>query len=81
LTGSVDISTKNPSQFNEIQRVVCRADGGSFTLWFRGATSGDIPFNAKAYDVQKYIEALPTIGSGATKVIFSGSPQVNPLLK
>lgn len=76
LTGTVNISPANPLQVNEIQRVTCRADGGSFTLSFRGKVSQDIPFNAKPAQVQKIIENIPTIGgSGTTKIVFSGLPQ------
>lgn len=72
LTGSVDISPANPLQVNDIQRISCKADGGTFTLTFRGKTTLPIPFNAKAYDLQKYIEAIPTIGSGNTKLVMYG---------
>ena len=34
--GTNAISSVNPLQFNEIQLVTCRADGGTFTLTFRG---------------------------------------------
>lgn len=72
LTGTKDISLTNPLQFNEIQRVTCRADGGTFTLTFRGKTTARIPFDAKAADLQAYIEELPTIGKGNTKIVLYG---------
>lgn len=72
LTGTVSISSSNPLQYNEIQRVSCKADGGSFTLTFREKTSAIIPYNAKAYDLQSIIEAIPTIGAGNTKIIMYG---------
>lgn len=76
LTGTVEISPSNPLQVNEVQRIICRADGGSFTLSFRGKTSPDIPFNAKPSQVQKLIESIATIGGpGTTKIVFSGHPQ------
>jgi hypothetical protein len=76
LTGTVEISTSNPLQVNEVQRITCRADGGSFALSFRGKSSPDIPFNAKPPVVQKLIESIPTVGgAGTTKVVFSGHPQ------
>lgn len=72
LTGSVDISPANPLQVNTIQTISCKADGGTFTLSFRGKTSLPIPFNAKAYDLQKFIESIPTIGHGNTKIVMYG---------
>lgn len=76
LTGTFSISPSNPLQYNEVQRVACRADGGSFTLSFRGETSADIRYNAKATEVQRIIEAIPSIGGGGTtKIVFSGPPQ------
>lgn len=72
LTGTVDIQPVNPLQFNDIQRVSCKADAGTFTLSFRGKTTVPIPYNAKAYELQAKIEAIPTIGSGTTKLIMYG---------
>jgi len=72
LTGTHQISSLNPLQFNEIQRVFCKADDGTFTLTFRGDTTERIPYNAKAFDLQTYIEALPTIGAGNVKVVMHG---------
>lgn len=73
LTG-VGVSTAtNPTQFNEIQRVTCKAGGGSFTLTFRGKTTTRIPYNANAAQLQSAIEALTTIGGGNTKIVMSGS--------
>jgi hypothetical protein len=72
LTGSVDISPANPLQVNDVQRVSCKADGGSFTLTFRGKTTLPIPFNSKAFDLQNYIELLPTVGKGNTKLVMYG---------
>lgn len=72
LTGTEAISPTNPMQYNDIQRISCRADGGSFTITFRGRTTAPIPFNAKAYALQAALEALPTIGKGNLKIIFYG---------
>lgn len=72
LTGTYDINENNPLQFNEIQRLSCVADGGSFTLSFRGQTSKDIPYNAKLTDMYEYLEAIPTIGKSGVKVIMAG---------
>ena len=46
--------------------VTCRADGGTFTLTFDGKTTARIPYNAKVGDLQNYLEALPTLGSGTS---------------
>ena len=72
LTGTNQISGTNPLQFNEIQRVTCKADDGTFTLTFRGKTTERIPFNSKAAALQAYIEALPTVGKGNVKIIMYG---------
>ncbi len=74
LTGTTQISDRNPKQYNEIQRISCKADGGHFTLTFRGKTTVPIPYNAKAVDLQSKLEALPTIGKGNIKLVMY-SPQ------
>jgi hypothetical protein len=73
LTGTTQIGPTNPVQFNEIQRVTCKADAGTFTLTFRGKTTERIPFDAKAADVQAYLEKLPTIGKGNVKIVMLGA--------
>lgn len=73
LTG-VGVSTvTNPTQFNAVQRVSCKAGGGTFTLTFRGKTTARIPFNAKAAALQSYLEALPSLGVGSTQIVMFGS--------
>eukprot|EP00600_Ochromonadales_sp_CCMP1393_P012517 CAMPEP_0175005256 /NCGR_PEP_ID=MMETSP0005-20121125/5212_1 /TAXON_ID=420556 /ORGANISM="Ochromonas sp., Strain CCMP1393" /LENGTH=585 /DNA_ID=CAMNT_0016260481 /DNA_START=285 /DNA_END=2043 /DNA_ORIENTATION=+ len=72
LTGTNQISDTNPMQFNEIQRVTCKADDGTFTLTYKGKTTDRIPYNAKAAELQEYIEALPTVGSGNIKIVMTG---------
>lgn len=72
LTGTDQISGSNPLQFNEIQRVTCKADDGTFTLTYKGKTTERIPFDAKAAEVQEYIEALPTVGTGNVKIVMYG---------
>eukprot|EP00981_Chlorochromonas_danica_P010283 scaffold3079_cov187-Ochromonas_danica.AAC.10 len=72
LTGTELISPTNPLQYNEIQRLACKADGGTFTLTFRGRTTIPIPFNANVRTFQKALEALPTLGKGTVKIIFYG---------
>lgn len=78
LTGTMHIENDpanedyNPEQFNEIQRVRCRADSGGFTLTYLGKTSAVIPYNSLQEDVQKYIQNIETIGEGGAKVTMGG---------
>jgi hypothetical protein len=74
LTGTNQISTLNPLQYNELQRVTCRADGGTFSLTYKGKTSKRIPYNAIASDLQALIEDIPTVGKGNIKLVMS-APQ------
>ena len=46
------------------------ADGGIFTLTFEGDTTGPIPFDATAAQVQAALEALPNIGPGNAETIL-----------
>lgn len=73
LTGTDLISPKNPLQFNEIQQVSCKADGGTFTLSFRGKTTRRIAYNAQASEIVSAIEELPTLGKGSIKLVMNGA--------
>lgn len=73
LTGSGVATVTNPAQFNAIQRVSCKAGGGTFTLSFRGKTTARINFNAKANDIKTALEALPSLGAGSTQIVLTGS--------
>jgi hypothetical protein len=53
---------------NEVQLLSVTASGGGFTLSFQGESSGEVPFNATAGEVQAALEALPDVGSGAVAV-------------
>lgn len=55
---------------SENQTLACTATGGSFTLTFRGATSGAIAWDASADDVRVALESLPSVG--VLSVAFSG---------
>eukprot|EP00607_Mallomonas_marina_P010923 CAMPEP_0182422812 /NCGR_PEP_ID=MMETSP1167-20130531/8612_1 /TAXON_ID=2988 /ORGANISM="Mallomonas Sp, Strain CCMP3275" /LENGTH=592 /DNA_ID=CAMNT_0024601197 /DNA_START=334 /DNA_END=2112 /DNA_ORIENTATION=+ len=70
LTGTGTNTAANPNQFNEIQKLTCKAGGGSFTLTFRGKTTAKIPYNAKAIQIQNFLQALPTV-NGAKIVMYS----------
>lgn len=68
LTGTG--ATGNPLQYNEVQKVYCRASGGSFTLSYKGKTTTWIPYNAQASALQSALEALPTVGTGGVKIVM-----------
>ena len=61
LTGTGVSTTTNPNQFNEVQKITCKAGYGSFTLTFRGKTTVKIPYNAKVADLTSFLLDLPTI--------------------
>lgn len=63
MTGNAANTVKNPVQYNDVQKVVCKATSGTFTLSFRGQTTVKIPYNAKSADLLSYIDALTTVGS------------------
>jgi len=70
LTGTGQNTPSNANQFNEIQKVFCKGGSGSFTLTFRGKTTAKIPYNAKAVQIQSYLEALPTV-NGVQIVMYA----------
>lgn len=79
LTGQTVGATNTTSQpgggrfnFNEVQAITYTATGGTFTLTFNAATTGNIAFNASAATVQAALEGLGTIGMG--KVAVTGVP-------
>ena len=78
LTGTTQISTLNPMQFNEIQRITCKADAGTFTLSFHEKTTERIPYNAKASEIQEFLEKLPTIGKGNLRIVMFGGQACTP---
>jgi hypothetical protein len=57
---------------NEIERITVNAGGGTFTISHGGNTTGPIPFNASAGEVQSALEALASIGPG--NVVVHGGP-------
>jgi hypothetical protein len=72
LTGNSASTSTNPIQYNELQKVTCKAGSGSFTITFRGKTTIPIEYNAKSSTIQAAIEALTTIGVGNTKIVMYG---------
>ncbi len=63
----------NDMKTNETQAIrVFNADGGTFTLTFAGQTTGALPFNATAAQVQTALEALANIAPG--DVVVTGGP-------
>lgn len=48
-------------QQNEVARIVCQADAGSFVFSFRGVASDAISFNASYGYVEKLLEDMDTI--------------------
>jgi hypothetical protein len=57
---------------NELERIIVNAGGGTFTISHGGETTGSIPFNASAGEVQSALEALGSIGAG--NVAVKGGP-------
>lgn len=48
-------------QKNEVTRIVCQADSGSFVFSFRGATSKDISFNSSYGYIEALLEDMGTV--------------------
>lgn len=72
------LHNKDPDgeQYNEQQDLTCTATGGTFTLTFRGFTTGAIDYSASSEDIVASLEALPSIYSSydaAISVQYSAS--------
>ena len=65
---SMDPSIPDWSQPNEIQELHLDATGGSFTLTFRGFTTGPLDWNVSAVAMQAALELLPSFGAGQVAV-------------
>ena len=72
LTGNSADTTRNPLQHNEVQKISCKAGSGTFTLSFRQKTTVEIPYNAKAAEIELYLENLVSIGD--VKIVMFSSP-------
>jgi len=66
MTGNGANTATNPIQYNEQQKLICKAGGGTFTVSFRGETTIPIAYNAKLNILQAAFENLKTVGSGKT---------------
>lgn len=63
------IKDPDGEQYNEQQELTCTATGESFTLTFRGFTTGAIPYSASAEDIVDALQPLPSLyGSYETPV-------------
>ncbi|HVP58293.1 MAG TPA: hypothetical protein VMU02_09360, partial [bacterium] len=49
---------------NELQSVRVTATAGQYRLSFEGESTGDLPYNASAAEIQSALAALPSIGAG-----------------
>lgn len=47
---------------NEIQKLTCQADGGTFRISFRGHVTDDISFDATLAQLESKLEAIESIG-------------------
>lgn len=65
----------NPNQVNDIQKVVCKAAGGTFTLSFRNKSSRPIPFNANVVALTNALNNITSIGAGGVNVILQSTTQ------
>jgi hypothetical protein len=60
------------SKHDEVERITVNAAGGTFTISHNAETTGGIPFNASAAEVEVALALLPSIGAGNVSV--SGGP-------
>jgi len=83
-TGSVTEIQAGSDTTREIQRVTISSDtyDGTFALAFDGASTGALPYNIEALDLQAALEAVETWGEGVTvtgafptwDITFGGDP-------
>jgi len=64
-----DPTTRNTTRF-EVQELECYAEGGTYTLSFRGSTTEALAWNTTISDVQAALQRLPTIGDIEVGKIF-----------
>jgi hypothetical protein len=73
-TPRIDHTTSGAAQVNDVQSLtlVGNPTAGTFTLSFGGQTTGNIPYNGQASDVQNALGALSSVG--ANSVSCTGGP-------
>lgn len=59
--------------FANIQTITINATGGTFTVTYKGQTTGALAYNITAANLQAALVALTTIGTGNATVTLSGS--------
>ena len=59
---------------DEVQRVIVRASGGTFTLSFDGASTGALPAGASAAEVAAALGSLSSVGGVGGTVEVTGGP-------
>ena len=67
-------ATINVTLLQEVQEVNCTADGGTFTIKFRGYTTNDILYNADMATIETELELLHSIGD---VTVVSSTPNDN----
>jgi hypothetical protein len=73
--GNQALTLNGNGQLNEIQTLnIIGATSGNFTLSFGGQTSGSLPYNATAAQVQTALNSLTSIGQFGGSVAVSYSP-------
>jgi len=74
LSFSMEGVVQNHTVTNDIQAIYCNAPAGYFTLAFRGDISSKIAVNSTAFELQRLLQSIPSIGN--TKVqIFDDKGQ------
>jgi hypothetical protein len=63
-----------PGAVNEQQEIRVRAAEGQFELSFESDTTGDLPFDASAAEVESALNALPSIGGSGGTVSVTDHP-------
>lgn len=71
-TTIVQRETCPQGQRNEVKRIVCQADTGSFVFSVRGVSSAAIPFNASYGYVEELLENMDTISDVHVSISDSG---------
>jgi hypothetical protein len=65
-------------QRNEVQELVCVGTSGFFSLRFRDAATGQLPFSVSVADLQRALNALPTVNGVAVAYRGGGLTACSP---